>query len=453
MRMLGPKAFGLIGMVLVFSGFAEILSELGFGSALVQRQELREEHRSTIFSLTIVTGGLLALILFFGSPLIAAFYKEPLLKPMTRWIAVSFVLGAFGIVPRALLQKALRFDVLAKVDIAALLLSGAMAVGVAAFGGGVWSLVAQQVLNAVIASVLLLCLGGWRPCLLWSRGALRELFGYGAGLTGFNVINYWARSADKMLIGRLIGPTALGLYSRAYSLMLLPLSQIVSVLGPVMFPTMSSIQDDKMRARRIFLRVMDVLTFLTFPMMLGLVVVAKPFVLGLFGAEWTGVIPLIQILAIVGMTQTLCNPTGWIYTSQGRTDWMFWWGFGGSGFLILSIVIGIVLGGIETVALAYLVGNLIVTVPCLAIPGRLIGMSVGDVWQAIRGNFLCAAGMAAVVWGIGRVLPVGMAPMAQLAVEVPTGVLVYCTLSYLSHQSALQELSEVRLHLLARRPT
>jgi PST family polysaccharide transporter len=444
MRLLGPEAFGLIGMVLVFSGFAGIFSELGFGSALVQRQDVREEHRSTAFWLTIAMSVVLTVAFAAAAPLVAGFYKQPLLKSMTAWSALGFVLAAPGVVPRALLQKAMRFDALAKVDIAALAISGATATAIAALGGGVWSLVVQQIVSSAATSILLLLLGNWRPRLIWSRDNFRQLFGYGAGLTGFNVINYWARSADKLLIGTFLGPIALGLYSRAYALMLLPISQVISVLAPVMFPAMSSIQHDKPRARRVFLRVITVLSFLTFPMMLGLVVVAEPFVLTFFGAKWASVTPIIQILALVGVTQTLCNPTGWIYTSQGRTDWMFWWGVGGAGFLILSIIAGIFLGGTREVALAYLVGNLVIAVPCIAIPGRLIGMSVGDVWSAIRGNLLCGLTMAGLVWGVAHLLPAGSSPVVRLSVQVATGILAYAGLISLTHQPVLHELARLR---------
>jgi PST family polysaccharide transporter len=449
MRLLGPSAFGLVGMVLVFSGFAAIFSEMGFGSALVQRQDISEAHRSTVFWLTVGIGLLLGGILFATAPLIAAFYKEPLLKPMSRWIALSFMLTAPGMVSRSLLTKAMRFDVLAKVDVAALAVSGAVAAAMAATGAGVWSLVAQQLVSAGVTSGLLFWFGRWRPHMLWSSRAGRELFGYGAGLTGFNVVNYWARSADKLLIGNLLGSVALGLYSRAYSLMLLPLTQVVSVVTPVMFPAMSSIKDDRERLRRAFLRMLSLLTFITFPMMTGLFVVAQPFVLTLFGSKWAEVVPLIQILCFVGMLQVLANPVGLIYTSQGRTDWMFWWGLGGAGALILSVGIGAFFGSAKSVAIAYLIGNLLLSAPCLAIPGRLIDMTLADVWQAIAGNLMCSIAMAAVVWGLSRVLPGGMSPPVQLLILVPVGAGVYGALAYVSRLSVLSELAAIRMRVAA----
>jgi O-antigen/teichoic acid export membrane protein len=431
MRLLGPKAFGLIGMVLVFSGFAGIFQELGFSSALVQHQKLREEHRSTIFWLTLGMGGLLTLLLILAAPWIAVFYKEPLLKPMSVWLAFSFLLATPGMVPRALLQKDMRFDVLAKTDVAATLVSGVVAAVMAIKGFGVWSLVAQQLIAAGIASASLFLFVDWRPKFLWSRSGFRELLGYGAGLTGFNIVNYWARSADKLLIGKFMDATALGLYSRAYSLMLLPLTQVVSVLAPVMFPALSSIQDDKPRVRNAYLRVTRLLTFITFPMMLGLAVVAKPFVLALFGEQWVSIIPLIQILSFVGMTQTLCNPTGWIYLSQGRTDWFFWWGLLGSGFMIISIAIGVLFGRVESVAWAYLIGSLIETVPSIMIPGWLINMRVRDVWFSVQKNLFGAGIMAIIILGVSQILSERLKPLYQLVILVTLGIGIYALIMWL----------------------
>ena len=344
MRALGPKAFGLVAIVTVFTGFARAFTDFGFSAALVQRQDSKEEHRSSAFWFSLLGASTLAVILCVASGWIATFYEEELLGPITVWMALGLILGAFGAVPRALLQKALRFKTLVLIDSCGLLVGGSAAIAAALLGAGVWCLVIQQLVGTATVSGGLLVMGGWRPRWMWSRPAFTELLGFGAGLTGFGVINYWARSADKLLIGAYFGPVALGVYSRAYSLMLLPITQFIRVLAPVMFPALSTIQDDKPRVRAAFLRALNLLTFATFPMMTGLYVVAEPFVLGLFGAEWAEVVPLIQILSFVGVTQSVCNPTGWLYLSQGRTDWMFRWGVFSGGFLVLTIVLGVWFG-------------------------------------------------------------------------------------------------------------
>lgn len=447
MRALGPKAFGLVGIVAVFSGFAGLFTDFGFSAALVQRKDLKEEHRSSAFWLSLLAASTLGVLLCLSSHWIATFYEEELLGPITVWMALGLILGAFGAVPRALLEKAMRFKTLALIDSCGLLVRGSAAIAAALLGAGVWCLVIEQLVGAAVVSAGLLVMGGWRPRWMWSRTALNELLGFGAGLTGFGVINYWARSADKLLIGTFFGPVALGVYFRAYSLMLLPITQFVRVLSPVMFPALSTIQDDKPRVRAAFLRALNLLTFATFPMMTGLCVVAEPFVLGLLGAEWAEVVPLIQILSFVGVTQSVCNPVGWLYLSQGRTDRMFWWGAFSGGFLVLTIVMGVWFGSIQAVAVAYLIGNIIVTGPCLSIPGRLVEMTLWDVWRMIRGNLLAALGMAAIVWSAGTVISTGAHVLIELAVEVCLGVAAYL---FIAWAFRLRVLGDIRGLLAAR---
>lgn len=452
MRLLGPESFGLIAMVVVFSGFAMIFNEMGLTSALVQRKELREEHCSTMFWANLVVSSALTLLFFVSAPLVASFYGEPLLKPMTQAMSICFVLGALGKVPRALLQRSFRFDALARASMIAMLVSGAGAIVVALLGGGVWSLLAQQVGATGVSSALLAMQSKWRPRFLWSPPAFRDLWRYGIGLTGFSVVNYWARAADKLLIGRMIGSEALGLYSRAYSLMLLPMTQVINVLAPVMFPALAAMQHDRDRVRKVFLRVINLLSFITFPMMLGLVAVAEPFVVSLFGEQWGEIVPLVQLLSFVGLMQTINNPTGWIYKSQGRTDWMFWWGMFGSGVLVISIIVGILLGGVREVAISYLVGNVLITPPCIIIPGKLIGMRLRDVWRAVWGNLLCATVMAASVFLIDLQFLSERTPVERLAVLVTTGALLYLALAFALRIAAVKEVVALLPRLHTRKP-
>src|SRR5690606_5311141 len=256
------------------------------------------------------------------------------------------------------------------------------------------------------------------PGLQFSVSAVRELLGYSSSLVGFGFVNYWARNADNLLIGKYLGSAALGVYSRAYSLMLLPISEVISVLGSVMFPALSSIQQDRARVKRIYLRAMPMIALIAFPMMLGLVAVAEPFVLTLFGERWIGVAPLLRTLCFVGVIQSMCSPTGWIYTSQGRTDRMFWWGIGGSGTLIVGIVVGVLQGTVQAVALCYFLANVVICYPCIAIAGRLIDLRFAEVARSVSGPLLCAMAMAVLVWGAGRLLPASWSPAMTLAILV-----------------------------------
>ena len=439
-RLLFPDDFGLIGMIAVFTGFAALFSEFGLGSALIQRREITDDHINSIFWLNLLIGAGITLIFWAASGPIARFYSNPHLVSLTRALAFSFSIAATAIVPRALLQKRMDFRNVARVDILSTIMAGATAVFLALAGAGVWSLVVQTLLGNVVAVPLLWRAARWRPRVRYSAKAIRELVGFAANLSGYNVINYWARNSDNLFVGKVIGSSALGIYARAYSLMLLPISQVTSVVGTVMFPALSSIQEDRPRVRRIYLRAMGVIALITFPMMTGLFVVAKPFVLAVYGQRWAGVIPILEIMCPIGLLQSMMNPVGWLYTSQGRTDWMFRWGVAGSGTLIVAIAIGAYFRTTESIAISYLIANVVLFYPCLAIPGRLVELRVVDVCRAVGGAMLCALAMGIVVWCVGRLLPQGLSAWITLSVEIAVGVLAYVLLVVRSDVAAYHDL-------------
>jgi PST family polysaccharide transporter len=450
-RLLFPEDFGLIAMILVFSGFADSLAEFGFRSALVERQHLEDRHLHSTFWLTVFIGASLAALFMLSSPLIAAFYGEPFLKPICQLLALNYVLASFGIVPRALLQRRMAFGRLAKVDIAISFLSGALAVSLALSGWGVWSLVLQGLAAASVRSVLLFVVSGWRPRFTFDGGAVADLFRYSINLTGFGVINYWARNADNLLVGKFLGAAALGIYDRAYALMLLPISQIISVVSDVMFAALSSIKNDKARVKSLYLRTIGVISLLSFPMMAGMYVVAQPFILSLYGAKWVAVVPILQILCVVGFLQSLNSPTGWIYTSQGKTDWMFWWGVFGSGSLVIGIIIGALFGTIRSIAIGYTAASVLIFYPCIKIAGKLIDMSFKDVIETVAAQFVSSLVMALCVWIIGQALPSHWSSWVLLVAQVLSGVLVYGSLIFFFNLSAYRDIHQlVREWWLAR---
>jgi O-antigen/teichoic acid export membrane protein len=438
-RLLLPEDFGLVGMVIVFTGFASLFAEFGFSSALIQRSDITDAHSSSVFWLNVLVGLLLSIGFYFLAPFLAAFYDVPELQPVARALAATFSVASVGIVPTALLQRHMDFKRLARIELLAAALAGAVAIFMALEGLGVWALVAQTLLGALITVVLAFILSGWRPSLSFSHHAVAELLHFSSHLFGFKFINYWARNADNLLVGKLIGSAGLGVYSRAYSLMLLPITQVITVISRVMFPALSLIQDDTKRVRRIYLRAMGMIALITFPMMTGLFVVAEPFVLAVLGAQWAAVIPVLQILCVVGLIQALCNPAGWIYQSQGRTDWMFWWGLGAAGTLIVAIAIGAAVGTVESVAWAYMIANMFLFYPCIMIPGKLIGMRVSHVMREVSGALACSCVMAGLVWGVGLLLPESWSDGARLAVQVPTGVAVYLLLLFVTRPPGYRE--------------
>ena len=440
-RLLLPEDFGAVGMIMVIITFLSMFAEAGFASALVQRTQLSELHADSVFWLSVALGLVLSALLFAGGPLVAAFYDEPILSTMTRGLSPVFALSTVGVVPSALMQRRLQFHLLARVGLVATVISGVTGVALAILRAGVWSLVVMYLANILVTTVLNLVFSDWQPRRRFSTAALKELWGFTGNVLGFNFVNYWARNADNILIGKFLGAAALGYYSRAYGLMLVPITQIISVVSNVMFAALSAIQEDITRVRSIFLRAIGLISLLVFPMMTGLLIVAESFVLALFGEKWVSMIPTLRILALVGAIQSLSNPTGWLYLSQGRADWYFRWGAVRAAVLVSAIAMGLVLGSIETVAVCYAIANLLLLFPDIAISGKLVGIGLKDVLRTIAGSLVDSGLMALAVFGMGWLLPEALAAWLKLGLLSATGLIVYGALTIGLRREAWLELS------------
>jgi PST family polysaccharide transporter len=428
-RPLDATEFGLLGMVLVITNFANVFTDSGFNRALVHKSDTGEQHFSSVFWFNVVAGLALTLLFVLGAPLVAAFYKNPDVAPVCRLISLCFILHALTLVQAARLIKALQFRRLTLCEIAAQFVGALAAVLLAYSGWGVWSLAAQALLMPASLSLLLWFGSDWRPTLLFRRSALRELFGFSANLLGTGVLNYWTRNIDNLLIGRFLGDQLLGYYTRAYSVMMMPVTNISNALSRVLFPSLSAIQEDRDSVRRVFLKVTRVTAFVTYPATLGLAVVAPQFVEVVFGAKWLPMASVLQILCFVSLIQSTSSLIGNIYLSQGRADLQFRVSF----ILRLLPVIGIVIGlrwGIEGVAAGYLAGVILNQVPNLWFAGGLVNMGIAQYFRQIAPTTACSVAMALLVWA-GSLWLNGRIPLwSELLVEVIAGVGIYLALAW-----------------------
>jgi PST family polysaccharide transporter len=442
-RLLTPKDFGLIGMIVVFTGFAALFGEMGFGAALIQRKVIEERHLSSIFWLNIAVGLILTCIFFAAAPLMSTFYSEPRLKILTMLVSVNFLLSSFKVVQFSILNRSMDFRKLALIETTTMIIAGAFAITLALIGYGVWSLVWQMIVTTIVGVVLFWFLTDWRPRFQFDKNAVKELLGFSGNLLGFNVFNYWARNIDNLLVGKFISSTGLGIYSKAYGLMLMPLSQISSTLGRVMFPSLSKSQDDKALTKRIYLKTIGAIALLTLPMMTGLVVVADSFVLALLGPKWKDVIPVLRVLCTVGIMQSITATVGWIYTSQGRTDLMFRWGIAAGTIGIISFIVGIWIGSVIAVAYCYAIANIFLLYHNFTIPGKLINMTFSEVLRCVTGKLGCALLMSAGVYLLAINLPSEWPHWLRLMVLVPFGTIFYVSLIHFLKLRAYLEVKEL----------
>ena len=428
-RLLTPDDFGLIGMILVFLGFAELFSGLGFGWGLIQKKEIDEIHISSVFWLNLVSGLAVSLIMLALSTYIAELYGEPRLKTIVMVMSLTFLIGALGFVQRALLQRLMDFRSLLIISLAATTFSGVVTISLALHGFGFWSLAIDVLISGLITTGLAWVLSPWRPKFSFAARAIADLSHFSGNLLGFSFFSYWVRNADNFLVGRYFNAYALGIYSRAFNIMLLPLNQISSVISQVMFVSLSRIQDDKTYVKQIYLRSVAAIALVTFPMMTGLFVVVDSFILALLGPQWADVIPLLRIFCCIGLVQSVLSTTDLIFSSQGRTDLQFRWGIASGILLIGSFGIGILLGSIFALTWCYaFIVCVVLPYPAFFYSGKLIGMKFSEVLRCIRGIFICASVMAFGVYLFGLLLPSECPHWLLLILKTATGVILYYAL-------------------------
>lgn len=448
-RILTPQDFGLVATVLIFVNFGVILAEQGFGAALVQRQEVSEDHLSSIYWVNVGMGAALTVLFLFGAPLIARIFHEEALIPLSRVIACIFVINSLGMVHTTLLTRDLSFKSLAKVEISAAWFGGATSILLAWRGWGPMSIAVQSVVTAGVGVAVLWTVCGWRPRLRFSMAAVRELAEFSVNSLISNVSSYWVRNVDNVLVGYVLGQGPLGLYTRAYSVMLFPLSRVSRVLSRVMFPSLSLIQDDLPRIRSLFLRMTRVIALVTFPVMLGVAASAANFTAVVFGPQWGEMVPVLRVLALVGMVQSVTILIGNIYWSQNQTALRL--------RVLLPIqvaqVLGIVIGlkwGIYGVSVGYAIASIATAPVDCYYAGILIGMRVSQFISNLRGVFLCAAAMALAVIGLGE-LVTGVSVFAVFGLQVLVGGALYVGLLHVFSVKSYGELIAVSREMLSRR--
>jgi PST family polysaccharide transporter len=274
--------------------------------------------------------------------------------------------------------------------------------------------------------------------------AARELSHFGLNLMGFNIFNYWARNADNFLIAKILGAPSLGIYSRAYTLMMIPITQLTGFVSQVMFPALSSIQNDRERIRRVYLRVTRLIAVVTCPIVMLLFVVAESFVHVIYGEKWGDAVPIFRILCITGILQGVGSTVGWIYTALGRTNLMLKWGIFSGTVYILSFCVGI-RWGLLGIATAYVVsGYMILWYPSWEIPGRLINLSFVDMFKNVAGSLFCSLLMSFGIWLFSTMLPHALPEWLRLLIQILSGISIYIALINMFNLKAYQEIKSLR---------
>ncbi|VEP18394.1 Flippase [Hyella patelloides LEGE 07179] len=436
-RLLSPSDFGVLGIALIITNFIAIFKDLGTSAVIIHKKDISNSLKNTIFYFNCSFGLLATLVLFLIAPVISQIYTEQKLLLILRVLSCNFTISSFSTIHKALLEKELKFNQLAKVEIIATVISSTVSVVLALLGYGVWSLVYQILIITTITTVLLWCNTQWKPNFSFNLGELREVREYSLSLTGYTIFNFFIRNADDFLIGKVLGTQALGYYTLAYRLMLHPLVSISTVIARVMFPVLSKIQEDNARFRFAYLRVVGIIALITFPIIMTISIIAEPLILTFFGEEWKPVISLLLIFTPTAMIQSITTTVGIIYQAKGRTDLMLQWGIFAGILIIFSFVFGL-RWGINGVAVAYsFTSFFILFYPSIAIPFKLIDLSIFRLIEILWRSFISSIFMSAIIskieFFLSHNLPTGWA----LAILVPLGIFIYLLTSCLINRQQL----------------
>ena len=449
-RLLDPEAFGLVALALVFTAFAQIFLDQGFSAAIVQRANLERGHLDTAFWISVLTGTLLTAVGIAASGWVAAFFQEPRLGPVLSWLSISFIFSALSSTQIAILQRAFAFKSLAARSMTAKTVGGIVGVSLAFNGFGVWSLVAQRLAAGLAGVIILWRSSAWRPGFNVSIKHFTELFTFGASILGTNIFQVFVRRSNDCLIGYFLGTTLLGYYTIGYRFLLVITRLVTGVTNAVAFPAFSRLQHNPQRMRRAFYSVTQYTSLLAFPVFLGLAVLAPQLIPAVFGDKWAPSIPVMQVLALMGILQTVLVFNGSVMKASGKPSWQL----GITLLNALGSVIGFFLAvrwGIVAVAYSFvIVGYLLAPISCVAVRRQIhidFRTYLGHFVAPLAASLIMVAAIAAVKLSIEHH---ALNPYMQLSIYFMAGVLTYLTVIVLTARSLSREVLDlVRLALLS----
>lgn len=440
-RLLVPDDFGLIAMAVFFTGIASLMIDVGFGHALIQKQDATDIHFYSIFWLNLFLSLTIGLIIFVSAGAIADFYGKQELLRIVELLSVVFIFSAFGFIPRLILSKSLNFKYLSTAELVGMIVSGVVAIILANNGFGYWSLVFHILGQHFIIMLLLILVTRWLPRLKFDAHAVRELFGFSFYIFMTRLLQYTAGSIDKMLLGKYVGSYSTGIYDKAQSLMLTPLAAISDSIGSVMFPSMSLIQNDRNRIKDVYIRTTRSIALITFPMMTGMFVVSESFVYSILGEKWSDIIPALKIFCVAGMFSSLATVVPAIYQSLGESRLQFKVNLISQPLRIVAVIVGLNWGVIGVIY-AFTIAIILTKTLTIGIAINLVGLGMLHLFRSVFPIFITAVLMGIIVHFVGSVC-ITYNYMTAFVVQVIAGMAFYWAILIASKNTAYYDLVAV----------
>jgi O-antigen/teichoic acid export membrane protein len=454
-HLLGPKAFGLVAITVAAQALISHVIPVGFHDALIQRPRLDDAALNTAFWSVVALAAGAGLLVIALAPLVAGWFDQAILAPLLAGMVFASLLRAVSTVPRALLNRRMDFRTLTLARTAGMGIGGLVAVGLAASGGGAWSLVAQIAVLNLVDSLIVWRAVKWYPGRHMSPPALRQLWHFAASVSIFTILSYIISNADDQLIGFRLGPESLGFYALAYSFMAWPVRDVLGGVAVVLYPVFSRFQDDLPRLQAAYLESLQLATLFAFPVLALLAIAAPVLVPWLLGARWAPIVLTVQILAIGGLREATVMLNGPIYRALGKPHLHALFELCNVGCYLTAFVVGLNFG-IAGVAFFYLLTGVMLQPVSWWLVFSVTGLSLRPwltaVIPAAVGTGVMSVATAVVLhgarltWGMAdavALLVMGMAALAvyglALVVMAPSGVKrgTSAVREFLGHQTVI----------------
>lgn len=442
-RLLTPADYGLLGMATLLLTFLGRFADFGTAESIVQVRDLDDHKLSSIFWFNLAAGLLFGVVMLLLAPVTAAFFREPDVQPVVAVLALTLPLQSLTVVPDFLLRRRLQFDRWVVRNLTAIIIAGGAGVTVALAGGGVWALVTQQLAAPLISGTTLWLAVRWRPRLHFQRAHILEIKDFTTGVLGFNLLNYFSRNIDYLLIGRFLTPTDLGLYTLAYRLMRYPTQFLSSAASQALFPVFSRMQDDPVRLGAGYIRIARYISFITFPIMVGMALTSNDLIAVLFGTAWMAAAPVLTFLALGATLQPVAVLFTSVIWALGLSQWQLRYAV----FQVLIVVLGFIIGlqwGIVGMSASYTVTALIssgITIyfmfpRCRVSRRKFVGaLSLPIASTAIMGIFVIVVPIVLMRAGYWP-----EAALFRLLIQVSVGAMVYLVVIFWREPKLFSEL-------------
>lgn len=442
-RLLSPEEFGIIGIANIFILFANTINQLGISSAIIQRKDIDEGHLSSAFWANMATGIILCLIMMLISYPAAKFFRSDLVQPVLTVLSFMFIFGALRIVQNTQFSRNLEFGRLAGITVWEMLSNSAVSILLAAWGWGVWSLVWGRLFGVAVGTCMAWRYSPWRPRFLFDTAKFKQLFSFGVHSMSVSMLTYLGRNIDYIIVGRFLGTVPLGFYTMAYNIVTLPERKMSSIITSVAFPTFSKIQDDNARVSKNYLKILSYISFVTFPLLLGFMMVCPYFVNTVLSEKWAQAILPMQIMCVLGMVSSVSTTIGSIFYAKGRPDIEFKADFLNLAALAAALTVGVRFG-IVGVAVAVTAVAVIGTPIILWVIARLIQTSFKEIYRALHPALISSLSMALVLAVCDQWLTrLGAGPLGKLCALIPLGVVSYFCFQRIYRITLMGEMIEI----------